>query len=133
MEMALRTSNLSLPEGFVEMDREEMMYVDGGGCATIEITRDTINKFRSWAYGAVTSVFVAAVVTEILSKYVPFAATLCTLGPAGITGAIIIGGLIGAVAGFIAQELAYRIFTAIDNFKYTLYNKWYLPRFTIRI
>lgn len=30
MEMALRTSNLVLPEGFVEMDREEMMYVDGG-------------------------------------------------------------------------------------------------------
>ena len=30
MEMALRTSNLRLPEGFVEMDREEMMYVDGG-------------------------------------------------------------------------------------------------------
>ena len=31
MEMALRTSNLVLPEGFVEIDREEMMYVDGGG------------------------------------------------------------------------------------------------------
>ena len=30
MEMALRTSNLILPQGFVEMDREEMMYVDGG-------------------------------------------------------------------------------------------------------
>ena len=34
MEMALRTSNLLLPEGFVEMDREEMMYVDGGGIPT---------------------------------------------------------------------------------------------------
>ena len=30
MEMALRTSNLVLPQGFVEMDREEMMYVEGG-------------------------------------------------------------------------------------------------------
>ena len=30
METALRTGNLVLPEGFVEMDREEMMYVDGG-------------------------------------------------------------------------------------------------------
>ena len=30
MEMALRTSNLRLPQGFVEMDREEMMYIDGG-------------------------------------------------------------------------------------------------------
>ena len=34
MEMALRSSNLLLPEGFVEMDREEMMYVDGGGIPT---------------------------------------------------------------------------------------------------
>ena len=30
METALRTGNLVLPEGFVEIDREEMMYVDGG-------------------------------------------------------------------------------------------------------
>lgn len=31
MEATMKMSNLVLPQGFVEMDREEMMYVEGGG------------------------------------------------------------------------------------------------------
>jgi hypothetical protein len=38
MEATLRSSNLLLPQGFVEMDREEMMYVDGGGTITLRVT-----------------------------------------------------------------------------------------------
>ena len=37
MEYVARKSNLVVPEGFVELDREEMTYVDGGG-----ISRDTM-------------------------------------------------------------------------------------------
>ena len=43
MKMAIRTSNLILPQGFVEMDREEMMYVDGGN-NSVAMTRDYLNK-----------------------------------------------------------------------------------------
>ena len=43
--MEMRKSNLVLPQGFVEMDRDEMMYVDGGisiSSAGLYLTNDDL-------------------------------------------------------------------------------------------
>lgn len=37
MEATMKMSNLVLPQGFVEMDKEEMMYVDGGGTIRLNL------------------------------------------------------------------------------------------------
>ena len=39
MEAVAKCSNLVLPKGFVELDREEMTYVDGGG---VYLSNDTL-------------------------------------------------------------------------------------------
>ena len=104
MEMALRTSNLLLPEGFVEMDCEEMMYVDGGGIsiwAKIGIVAAAV------ALGAGLAVALAYGQIYLAAKImgVTFKAFVAKLGAAGV--AAVIGEAIGVSATIVIATFNY--------------------------
>lgn len=100
--MEMRKSNLVLPQGFVEMDRDEMMYVDGGKSLTIS------NNACCAILGAVTfgafagavglgflvttgAITISAIATKIL---VAFSSIMASIGPVGYA-------IIGVVGAYI--------------------------------
>ncbi len=63
MEYVARKSNLVVPEGFVELDREEMTYVDGG----FYISYDDMKSFilATGRYGANVGATAAAIISQL--------------------------------------------------------------------
>ena len=63
MEYVARKSNLVVPEGFVELDREEMTYFDGG----FYISYDDMKSFilATGRYGANVGATAAAIISQL--------------------------------------------------------------------
>ena len=101
MECVERKSNLVVPEGFVELDREEMTYVDGGG----EIVLMSYSANDSWK-GAVGLASIAGCCAILGSSFGYIGSALLVGGETvcKIAGAIfeILGWLMKALAGDLA-------------------------------
>lgn len=100
MGATMKMSNLVLPQGFVEMDREEMMYVEGGKALTIS-NQACCAILGAVSFGAfagavslgflVTSgiITTSAIATKVL---VAFSSIMSSIGPVGYA----ILGVVGA-------------------------------------
>ncbi|MFA6867002.1 MAG: hypothetical protein WCR54_05750 [Clostridia bacterium] len=110
MEMALRQSNLVLPQGFVEMDQEEMMYVDGGRKYVTEYTNldgicELAVRAGANAIGAVKGIALAA------------ASSATIIG--GIAGVLLaIKGIVGGTYAFANLIAAIKYYS--DYGEYTI-------------
>ena len=108
MEMALRTSNLLLPEGFVEMDCEEMMYVGGGHSVATHLSlaaaqtlglAGTISawaKMVGWIAGITVKAVGALLVSASATVWIPQATAAALVVMAGLAASII--SLVGIAA-----------------------------------
>jgi len=133
MEMALRTSDLLLPEGFVEMDCEEMMYVDGGGTISLTLTGKGIIGIIASAFLKmfIRSGISAAIVAANMAVHAPFTALNAafggTLTPLQVTYTIvatqIIGMLISKALAGLLNNLDF-----LNSYRVTIsYSKWWIP------
>ena len=117
MEYIARKSNLVVPEGFVELDREEMTYVDGGGSRLI----GTYSAFDN--AGCIWLAKVAADWFTVAGVYVADAlfasACACATAPSVVGG--IIWGAISFVSGLIGGivfSLGQSAINAMEDAKY---------------
>ena len=100
-EMVLKKkSNLVMPSHYVELDREEMMYVEGGGRFTVTV---------SCTAGGLVSGFTSGVITGFLTGF--FSGLGTKFGKyGGVIGALIgaaVGALLGAaVSTYVNKILA---------------------------
>ncbi|SKA85141.1 hypothetical protein SAMN05428976_10748 [Clostridium sp. USBA 49] len=109
-----RKYELQLPESFVDIDREEMEYVDGGGAN------------YGW-YGDITFRIARSVINAVVGVGATAAAT-AALASAGITGGLStvvvpgLAGILGAVAsnGLLKQDYYY------VNMRFYLADYWTL-------
>jgi len=98
-----RKYELQLPSSYVDVDRDEMEYVDGGGTITFKIGS---NSFIIGALATVGTALTAAKVTTVLASLGIAIATAIELGTYGmgtlIAGAFLIkwGAVIPTLAGF---------------------------------
>jgi hypothetical protein len=118
--MTMSRSNLVLPTTGVELDREEMSYIEGGGSYSfsVRISAETVGSL----IGAGLAVFIASCVLAAVGKAAKVAWTAGVWGFAIIAAAGIVGGIIGAILGNILQD-AYRANKGID-FNIQLANSW---------
>ena len=123
-----RNYELQLPNSYVNVDREEMEYVDGGGTCSISIAKATQVKVLSSAYGYFAKVQ-GGVIGAVLGVL-----TLPFVGPYGAAA-------IGAIAGTILADTfswayggisAYLINNYGSDLKYSV-TAWYLPNKSISI
>ena len=114
MEMALRTSNLKLPQGFVEMDREEMMYVDGGKNNVFFRTQTELE--RSAGVGIMLCIAFACGISWMISGKV--AATLAlTPEPTFLTKVVAgIMGFISWYSAFLGGSALVGMFMAFERY-----------------
>jgi outer membrane lipoprotein SlyB len=80
---------LQMPTNYVDVDRDEMEYVDGGGIVKLTISKETLSRLAR-----VACIIVGTVIGGLLGYYV-----------GNVPGAII-GATFGFVGGFIAGNLA---------------------------
>ena len=98
MEMVAKRSSLVLPKKFVELDREEMTYVDGGG-TTIYRGWDTIME-----------------ITNMIANVIGWGALALKCGAFLLEGAAIAVSGVGAVLAFVsAIGLSWSLAMAIIN------------------
>jgi hypothetical protein len=108
MEMSLR-----LPMEYVEVERDEMEYVDGAGTITITLTKGTIQK----AIGTISGTVTKFAVTAALDALGASIATAVELGTAG-AGTLVVGAFLIAWGG-MASALAGSIVGAVVGHTYT--------------
>lgn len=88
----MSTLSLQLPRNFIDINNEEMEYIDGGGTISLYISADTIRyaiRVSSWAIGS----FLGALAGNSLAG--PLG------GKVGATLGGILGGMIGNVVGSV--------------------------------
>ena len=82
----MSTFTLKLPSNYIEIDRDEMEYVDGGGTVTLYISADSIRKAISLGVGAAGGILGAT-------------AGFYLAGPIGSSLGKKIGGFLGSLIG----------------------------------
>lgn len=95
-EMVLqRTSNLVMPTHYMELDKEEMSYVEGGGIISYNIEIYLCEStLKSIMTGLVSAI--ASSVTSLICSY---------CGPIGAVLSPFVSTLVGIVAGIIADKI----------------------------
>lgn len=109
--------SIQLPNSYIEIEKDEMEYIDGGGTLTLKISKSTLQFAISrsvWAAGS----FLGALAGNSLA------------GPFGTKAGIMIGGVLGgiigsSIGGFIASRIAkssvtIRYSSSIIPFNYSL-------------
>ena len=120
MEYVARKSNLVVPEGFVELDREEMTYVDGGGYLA-HINQETVNSIIVATLCTVNYYSVGVVASAITSAATYFAGILCSIP---VLGPIIAAGVATWIVGH-AWDIAEAFSTSLYYYKgVDIYLEW---------
>lgn len=104
---------LQLPNNFVEIDREEMEYFDGGGTVTFKISS---NSFIIGALSAVGGSLTIAKTTAVLAGLGVTIATAIELGTAG-TGTLIAGAFLLAWGGIVPTLAGFAVTYGINSLK----------------
>ena len=110
MEMVAKRSSLVLPNEFVELDREEMTYVEGGAVYTTTYTNlDGICMLAGIIGGGIWT-------------------AVKGFATAAVTGVSVIGAIIGAVmavAGIVSATYAFcNLISAIISYSNKGYYRW---------
>lgn len=110
-EVLEKTNFLLVPNGWVDLDREEMSYVDGGGGFTLTI---------SCTLGGCVSGFYTGLVTGYVIGYV--AGLGFKLGKYGGFIGSIIGTVIGGIAGSLVSKYVNQLIYNSNKTSITLIN-----------
>ena len=89
MEYIARKSNLVVPEGFVELDREEMTYVDGGGMISVNISFSVGSIWSGLSTGFITGFLVSFFATFLGLKLPTWVGKLIGAGVGAGVGATV--------------------------------------------
>ncbi len=124
MEYVERKSNLVVPEGFVELDREEMTYVDGGGTITLGVT---------FTLGSVISASIVSSVIGYLTGYTCTKTTKLGSMLGGLIGMAIgffVGGLVSASIASLLNTVIYPGASGYQKVTLASFNIWFAPNIT---
>lgn len=132
-----RTSNLVLPTHYVELDRDEMSYVDGGGFFVgINLSASFCASLASWVPMSVKTGGVGLGSIFSAAMAVPQINALVSPILAGVNAALGAIPIIGWIAiGILAASLAVVLVTAMVagsqgkgfRFGFNVKTKWFIP------
>lgn len=97
-----KTSNLVMPTNYIELDNEEISYVDGGGSYSfkIRISAETVGSL----IGAGIATFIATCALKAMAESAKYAWAAGAWGFLIIAAAGVVGGIIGGIIGNLIED-----------------------------
>ncbi|NLZ48740.1 MAG: hypothetical protein GX895_08115 [Clostridiales bacterium] len=124
----MSTMTLQMPTGYVEIDREEMEYIEGGGTLTVTLTKATQVKvisaafgFRGKVKGSVAGALLGIAVTPLTT---PIGGALIGTA-AGTALTELFSWADGKVSGYLVQTFGFDLTVSVSN--------WFIPTKKITI
>ena len=126
---------LTLPSNYVDIDRDQMEYVEGGGTFSVTFTNSFLSGCAAAFVGGGAGAVAAVVASSLAAQGVIIGGivTAATAGT-GVWIATIIVGALSALGVYISGYIAQRIVQHTNySFTKTVASAWYVPNYNLKI